>query len=61
MRAYYAFRGPSARTMEIPIPSTAHAIKEAIKAYEEIGMDELLLRPELADLDQLDRLADLVP
>jgi alkanesulfonate monooxygenase SsuD/methylene tetrahydromethanopterin reductase-like flavin-dependent oxidoreductase (luciferase family) len=60
MRSYYSFRGPSAQTMEMPIPSTAQEIRDALKAFEGIGVDELVLEPGVADLDQLDRLADVV-
>jgi alkanesulfonate monooxygenase SsuD/methylene tetrahydromethanopterin reductase-like flavin-dependent oxidoreductase (luciferase family) len=60
IRAYYGFRGPAARAGPIALPSTPQAIKDGIKAYEDIGMDELILRPGVADLDQLERLTDLV-
>ena len=42
------------------ILSTPEAIKEAMRAYEGIGADELVLLPTVADLDQIDRLADVV-
>ncbi len=35
-------------------------IKEAIEGYEAIGADEVVLWPTLSDLDQVDRLADIV-
>ena len=34
--------------------------KEAIKAFEDIGVDELILWPCIPELDQVDRLAELV-
>ncbi len=60
VRSYYAFRGEAARTMEVRVPSTLKTMREAIRAYEEIGCDELILEPGLADLDQIDRLAEFV-
>ncbi len=60
IRSYYAFRGEAARTMEINVPSTKRALREAVRAYEEIGCDELVLEPGHADLEQIDRLADFV-
>jgi alkanesulfonate monooxygenase SsuD/methylene tetrahydromethanopterin reductase-like flavin-dependent oxidoreductase (luciferase family) len=60
MRSYYAFRGPSAKTMELPIPYTLEALRDAIHNFEQIGADELILEPGLGDLDQIDRLADVV-
>jgi hypothetical protein len=42
------------------ILSTPEEIKEAMRAYEGIGADELVLWPTVSDLDQIDRLADAV-
>jgi hypothetical protein len=42
------------------LPTTAEAIRGAITRYADIGMDELILWPCIADLDQVERLADLV-
>ena len=60
IRSYYAFRGDAAKRMDLSIPSTPAAIGDAIGAFEEIGADELILEPGDADLDQVDRLADIV-
>ncbi|MDE2837934.1 MAG: LLM class flavin-dependent oxidoreductase [Chloroflexota bacterium] len=60
IRSYYAFRGEAARTMEVKVPSTLKTLREAVRAYEEIGCDELVLEPGLADVDQIDRLAEFV-
>ena len=40
--------------------STPDAVKEAIQAYESVGADELILWPAVAELNQIDRLADAV-
>ena len=60
IRSYYSFRGEAARTMEVKVPSTPKTLREAFRAYEEIGCDELILEPGLADIEQIDRLADFV-
>jgi hypothetical protein len=41
------------------LPVTAQAIKDRIKGFADIGMDELILWPCIADLDQVDLLADI--
>ena len=60
LRHYYAFLGPMAETIAGGIPTTPEAIKGEIGAFRDVGMDELLLWPTADDLDQVDRLADLV-
>jgi alkanesulfonate monooxygenase SsuD/methylene tetrahydromethanopterin reductase-like flavin-dependent oxidoreductase (luciferase family) len=40
--------------------TSPEAVKGAIRAFADIGTDEVVLVPCTADLDQLDRLADLV-
>lgn len=42
------------------MPVTAKAIKEMRKAFADIGTDELICWPALADLDQIDRLEDVL-
>jgi len=60
IRHYYSFMGPMADQMASSIPSTPEAVKGVIQAYAGIGMDELVLWPCIPDLDQVDRLAELV-
>jgi alkanesulfonate monooxygenase SsuD/methylene tetrahydromethanopterin reductase-like flavin-dependent oxidoreductase (luciferase family) len=60
IRDYYAFGGETAEQVVQSILSTPEAIKEAMQAYEGIGADELILWPTVANLDQIDRLADVV-
>jgi alkanesulfonate monooxygenase SsuD/methylene tetrahydromethanopterin reductase-like flavin-dependent oxidoreductase (luciferase family) len=60
IRDYYAFAGPMAEQIVQSILSTPEAIKEAMQAYEGVGADELLLWPTVAELDQIDRLAEVV-
>ena len=60
MRSYYAFRGEIAKKMELPIPNTRDQILDAIKGFEAIGADELILEPGIGDLDQVDQLAEII-
>tara|TARA_Y100001936_G_C16090991_1_gene686163 strand:- start:1851 stop:2738 length:888 start_codon:yes stop_codon:yes gene_type:complete len=60
IRSYYSFRGDAARRMNVVVPSDDKSLTEAIRAYEEIGCDELVLEPGIGDLEQIDRLADFV-
>ena len=40
--------------------STPEAIKDTIRDMEGIGMDEVVFLPSVADMDQMDRLADII-
>jgi alkanesulfonate monooxygenase SsuD/methylene tetrahydromethanopterin reductase-like flavin-dependent oxidoreductase (luciferase family) len=60
IRNYYTFLGPMAEQMASSVPATAEAVKGAIQAFADIGVDELVCWPCIADLDQVDRLADLI-
>lgn len=60
LRDYYAFIGPAVDGMAQALPTTPEAIKGAIQAFKDVGLDELMLWPTVADLDQLDRLAELL-
>ena len=58
IRAGQAFRGALAEELARSVPSSPQAIKDVIAGYADVGMDELILKPCLSDLDQVDRLAD---
>jgi len=60
IRHYYTFMGPRAAQMASSIPSTPEAVKGAIQAFADIGLDELICWPCIPDLDQVDRLAELI-
>jgi alkanesulfonate monooxygenase SsuD/methylene tetrahydromethanopterin reductase-like flavin-dependent oxidoreductase (luciferase family) len=60
LRQYYAAMGPQVEGMVQAMPMTPQAIKDRIKTYEDIGIDELLLWPTVPELDQVDRLAEIV-
>lgn len=60
IREYYAFAGPYAERIASGVPTTTEALKDTIKRFEEVGADELILWPCIADLDQVDRAAEVV-
>ena len=57
LRDYYAFTGPFAEKIAAGNLTSARAIKDFVRGYEEEGCDELVLLPTVADLDEVDRLA----
>lgn len=60
LRDYYAFTGPFAERIAEGLLTTPQAIIQFVRGYEEEGCDQLILFPAVADLDQLDRLADVI-
>jgi alkanesulfonate monooxygenase SsuD/methylene tetrahydromethanopterin reductase-like flavin-dependent oxidoreductase (luciferase family) len=60
IRDYYGYMGAMADAMAQALPSTAAEVKELIKAYEAVGVDEVILWPCIPDIDQVDRLAEAV-
>jgi len=60
VRDYYAFTGPFAERIAAGLLTTPQAIRQYMRGYEDAGCDELILIPAVANLDQLDRLADVV-
>ena len=60
LRDYYAFTGAFAERIASGILTTPQAIAQFIRGYEEAGCDELILFPTVPDLDQLQRLADIL-
>jgi alkanesulfonate monooxygenase SsuD/methylene tetrahydromethanopterin reductase-like flavin-dependent oxidoreductase (luciferase family) len=57
---YYGYLGDLAQTIAEWAPRGEQAVKEAAKRYEDIGVDELILDPTVADLREVDLLADAV-
>jgi alkanesulfonate monooxygenase SsuD/methylene tetrahydromethanopterin reductase-like flavin-dependent oxidoreductase (luciferase family) len=57
---YYGFLGDMAKGLAGFTPRTPEAIRERVKAFEQTGIDELILDPTVGDLEQVDRLADIV-
>jgi alkanesulfonate monooxygenase SsuD/methylene tetrahydromethanopterin reductase-like flavin-dependent oxidoreductase (luciferase family) len=60
LRDYYAFAGPFAERIVTANLTSARAIKDFIRGYEEEGCDELVLFPTVGDAAELDRLAAVV-
>ena len=60
IRHYYSFLGEAAETMARNAISTPEAVKDTIRDMEGIGMDEVVFLPSVADLDQMERLADII-
>lgn len=58
LRTYYA--GPRADAIARAVLSTPEAVKGAVEAFEAIGADELILWPTIAEVDQVDRLAEAI-
>jgi hypothetical protein len=60
LRSYYGFLGDWAEQVAGGASRTPEAVKETADAFEAAGLDELIFDPTVADLDQVDRLADAV-
>ena len=60
LRDYYGFLGPYTERIAGGFPSTVEAVRERIQAFMDVGADEVVLWPTIAELDQVDRLAELV-
>ena len=57
---YYAFLGDFAQQMAEWIPKDGNAIKATVKAFEDAGVDELILDATVDDPAQVDKLAEVV-
>ena len=60
IRHYYSFLGEAAEQMARNAISTPEAVKDTIRDMESIGMDEVVFLPSVSDMDQLERLADIL-
>jgi alkanesulfonate monooxygenase SsuD/methylene tetrahydromethanopterin reductase-like flavin-dependent oxidoreductase (luciferase family) len=60
LRDYYAFVGPFVERIVAANLTSARAIKDFVRGYEEAGCDELVLFPTVADVAELDRLAEAI-
>jgi alkanesulfonate monooxygenase SsuD/methylene tetrahydromethanopterin reductase-like flavin-dependent oxidoreductase (luciferase family) len=58
LRDYYAFTGPFAERIVAGNLTSARAVKDFVRGYEEAGCDELVLFPAVADIDELERLQE---
>jgi alkanesulfonate monooxygenase SsuD/methylene tetrahydromethanopterin reductase-like flavin-dependent oxidoreductase (luciferase family) len=60
MRDYYSFVGPFAERIVEGTLRTPQQIAQQVRGYAEEGCEELVLLPAVADLDQVDRLAEVL-
>ena len=60
LKDYYAFTGPFAERIAAGLLTSPQAVAQFIRGYQEAGCDELVLFPTVPDLDQLDRLAEVI-
>jgi len=60
LRDYYAFTGPYAERIAAGLLTTPQAIVQFVGGYQDVGCDELILYPTVADPAQLERLAEVV-
>jgi alkanesulfonate monooxygenase SsuD/methylene tetrahydromethanopterin reductase-like flavin-dependent oxidoreductase (luciferase family) len=61
IRDYYLASGEEmAEGAAAGVHGGAEAVKEVVRAFADIGTDELILNPTLADVDEIARLADAV-
>jgi alkanesulfonate monooxygenase SsuD/methylene tetrahydromethanopterin reductase-like flavin-dependent oxidoreductase (luciferase family) len=57
---YYGFLGEMAEGFAASIPRTQDAVRERVKAFDDAGIDELILDPTVADIQQVEKLAEAV-
>jgi alkanesulfonate monooxygenase SsuD/methylene tetrahydromethanopterin reductase-like flavin-dependent oxidoreductase (luciferase family) len=60
MRDYYGFTGPFAERIAEGMLATPQAVAQFVRGYAEAGCEELVLLPAIAELEQVDRLADVL-
>ena len=60
LRDYYAFTGPFAERIAAGNLTSPQMVKDLARGYEEAGCDHLVLLPTVADLAQLERLAEVL-
>lgn len=60
VRAYYAYWPERVDSIARSTLTTPAAIREFVSACEAIGVEEVLLNPTIADLDQIERLREIV-
>src|SRR6266540_3397367 len=60
LRDYYAFTGPFAERIAAGNLTSPQMVKDLVRGYEEAGCDHLVLLPTVADVAQLERLADVL-
>jgi alkanesulfonate monooxygenase SsuD/methylene tetrahydromethanopterin reductase-like flavin-dependent oxidoreductase (luciferase family) len=57
---YSVFGDEIASVVANGVRASVQAVKEAVKAYEGLGADELIFNPSIDDIDEVSRLAEIV-
>lgn len=57
---YSVFGDEIASVVANGVRASVQAVKEAVKAYEDLGADELIFNPSIDDIDEVSRLAEIV-
>jgi len=60
LRQYYAFTGPFAEKLAAGLLTTPQSVVQLIRGYQEAGCDELILFPTVSEINQLQRLAEVL-
>jgi alkanesulfonate monooxygenase SsuD/methylene tetrahydromethanopterin reductase-like flavin-dependent oxidoreductase (luciferase family) len=60
LRHYYAFTGPFAEKIAAGNLTSAGAVADFVRGYEDAGCDELVLFPTVSGIEQIDRLAEVI-
>ena len=60
IRDYYAYLGPYVDALAQGVPRTPEAVRGVRGAFEDVGVDELIFDPTIAEVSQVDLLADAV-
>ena len=60
LRSYYGFLGDWVDAVVESALRTPQSLRDAVEAYAEAGVDELIFDPTVASLDEVDRAADAV-
>jgi hypothetical protein len=60
MRDYYAFTGPFAEKIAAGLLSTPQDVAAFLRGYQDLGCEEMVLLPAVANLEQIGRLEDVL-
>jgi alkanesulfonate monooxygenase SsuD/methylene tetrahydromethanopterin reductase-like flavin-dependent oxidoreductase (luciferase family) len=60
IRDYYSFFGEVAENLAQAILSSPQSLNELIMRFEDIGADEVICLPTVAELEQVDRLSEVI-
>jgi alkanesulfonate monooxygenase SsuD/methylene tetrahydromethanopterin reductase-like flavin-dependent oxidoreductase (luciferase family) len=60
IKDYYGYLGEWVDGMARSVPKSPEAIRETVSRFREIDVDELILDPTIAELEQVDQLAEAV-